>query len=415
MARRLSWLSCTILVLALLSPAAVSQVSAALTPTQSKGDVPSGVPAAVVTSGPGVPFNVLLVDKSLQTLYLFAYDAEGRPKFIRSFPVSTGKRKGNKVYEGDRRTPEGIYFFIKVFRDRKITIFGRTAYHLNYPDPFDELDGRQGNGIYLHGTNRPLGSRTTNGCVAMNNEDLDYLSRLVKLNGTPIIISQKIDWIEPGEAETAQAAFRDFIADHASEIFRLQPKKSAKGVLMIDRAVLFKAGDRALVRAPVINSRKLVGWHTLYLNRYPTPHRVVASLWQPVRSSPPPLRQGSPSARRKELIDFLQRWVSAWESRDVGRYMAFYSKRFRAYGMNYRQWRAYKARLAKKYQAIDVQISDIDIKTRGSRAVLTFRQMYVSDKFQDYGVKTLKLVRERGEWKIRRENWKPIEVREARR
>ena len=85
---------------------------------------PQGLPEAVVTSGPLRPLHVVLVDKSRQRLYLYLYHPEGKVELIRSFPCSTGRSEGDKLKEGDRRTPEGIYFFTKVYRDNKVTIFG---------------------------------------------------------------------------------------------------------------------------------------------------------------------------------------------------------------------------------------------------------------------------------------------------
>ena len=53
----------------------------------------------------------ILVDKSERTLVLFA---DGRP--IRSYPISLGLNpRGHKRYEGDKRTPEGVWVMDKSF------------------------------------------------------------------------------------------------------------------------------------------------------------------------------------------------------------------------------------------------------------------------------------------------------------
>lgn len=374
-----------------------------------------GIPQAVVALGVAKPFHVLLVDKSQQRLYLYRYGSDGETKFIRAFRCSTGKKAGDKVAEGDRRTPEGIYFFTKVYRDSKLTIFGRTAYHLNYPDLLDQAEERHGNGIYLHGTNRPLGERATNGCVVMENADLDFLSEHVELYDTAIVISRRLGWSKPEELERDREILTEHVRKLNGELAGLSGAKLPPGAKAdLKRVVLFREGARTLVRVPIMNNGGLRGWSTLYLNSYPGQVQVVARAWQPLGGLAPspgrPMRAG-----RNQVLDFLQEWVRAWESRDVDRYMAFYSNGFKAYGMNHGQWRAYKTKLAQKYKAIDVQISGIVVKTRGNRAEASFVQSYVSDQFQDYGRKTLTLRLEGGRWKIWRENWYPAQTMEARR
>ncbi|MBW2617341.1 MAG: L,D-transpeptidase [Deltaproteobacteria bacterium] len=383
--------------------------------TASRLAQPMGLPGAVVTLDRVDSFHVLLVDKSLQTLFLYHYQADGRPEFIGAFPCSTGRGRGGKVREGDRRTPEGIYFFTQVFRDNKVTIFGKTAYHMNYPDPFDRAEKRDGNGIYLHGTNRPLGSRATNGCVVMNNKNLDTLSRHVQLHDTPIIISRRLSWLSDEEFAAERERFRDYLSAQQEELTQMAEPSLPQGArLLLQRAVLLREGGRVLVSLPVVTGEALAGWRRVYLARYPGQPQILARIWQPLESYAGVKTARTRPSARKEILDLLQSWVQAWESRDVDRYMAFYSKKFRAYGMSYRQWRAYKTRLTREYSAIDIQISDIQIKIRGQKALARFRQAYVSDKFEDVGHKTLRLSLEGERWKIRREDWRPLEIVEFR-
>ncbi len=375
----------------------------------------SGVPAAVVPGNLKRPLHAMLVDKSTQRLHLYFYALDGKVNLVRSFPCSTGRSDGDKVREGDRRTPEGIYFFTKAYYDNKVTIFGTTAFHLNYPDPFDQAEGREGNGIYLHGTNRPLGSRDTNGCVVMNNPDLDYLRQRIVLNDTPIIITPKLRWISreqlDRDREKLQEDMRSNFESWSQSTAGNNPKK---GVYDPDQVVMLRQNGRTLIRTPVFMNSALAGWKNIYLNNYEGSGAVLASLWMPKGQSGFSLaRDLTGQTSREQLLSFLQGWVKAWESRNVNEYMKYYSKRFRAYGMNYWQWRGYKRKLARKYKAIDVQISGIKIKISGSRAVISFRQQYYSDKFHDDGTKEIRLTHESGGWKIRREDWSPAETMEA--
>lgn len=374
------------------------------------------VPAAVLTTGLHQPLTVLLVDKASQHLYVYSYLRDGRINLIRSFPCSTGKREGDKVREGDRRTPEGIYFFTKVFRDKKVTIFGKTAFHMNYPNPFDAREGRQGNGIYLHGTNRPLGSRATNGCVVMNQPDLDYVERLIKLYDTPIIVSRRVAWTTPQALLRDRAKFKTQLrADWAGWEPVLTATARGEATLSPQRSVLLRQADQRVLLVPSALDDQILGWEALYLSGR---KETVARLWLPrggiirtvAKRNPAPRKDPKPDIRK-----FIDNWVEAWTARDVKRYISHYSRKFKAYGMNFRNWRSYKRNLFAKQKSIEVRISDLDIKTRGKRALVTFRQQYSSDNHQDVGVKLMSLRFERGSWKIWRENWKPAPKMEAKR
>lgn len=378
-------------------------------------DVLAGVPSAVLTKGPKKILHVVLVDKSKQRLYLYLYRTDGEINLVRSFPCSTGKAIGDKIKEGDRRTPEGVYFFTKAYYDNKVTIFGTTAFHLNYPDPFDTAEGKEGNGIYLHGTNRPLGSRDTNGCVVMNNRDLDFIRQRIEIHDTPIVISPKLTWISMEKLEQDRREFAAALQANwqtwSGSIVDQIPEGSTYD---LEHAVLLRQNGRTLIRTPVMVEEKLGGWRNIYLSDFRKGETVLASLWMARGqrlSVPRPVEADQLSEER--LLAFLQGWVKAWESRDVNEYMSYYSRRFRAYGMNYRQWRAYKRSLARKYRAIDVEINAIRMMIKGSRAQITFRQKYYSDQFHDDGIKTMSLRYESGGWKIKREDWEPLDSMEA--
>lgn len=362
------------------------------------------VPAALITQGSPGPFEALFVDKSLQRMFIFRYTDAEPPQPVKVLPVSTGKKKGDKVKEGDRRTPEGVYFFIQSHRDRRTTIFGRRAYKMNYPDPFDNLDGRQGNGIYLHGTNRPLGSRDTNGCVVMKNQDLEWLSTLVKLKETPIVIVAKVNWISRQEYLLRRTGLNPPPKPVliAANIPSTEPSS-------VDGTVVIDLGRRRLFRIPVQDQAKGRGWQSVYTTGLGLEPTVVTTVWHAgVKAGLKESGRIETPLSREVILDFLQSWITAWESRIVADYLAFYHSGFKAYGMNLAGWRKYKSNLSGKYREIDVRIEGINIKQAGTRASVSFRQTYYSDQYQDYGLKRLRLIKTKKGWKIYRENWVPL-------
>lgn len=144
----------------------------------------------------------LLVDKSAQRLNL--YVAGDRPKLLKVYPVTTGRRPGDKRRQGDLRTPEGVYFFNAIYNEHQLAPrYGLRAFVMDYPNFLDHREGKNGSGIWLHATNlskRDLNSFDTRGCVVASNENILELSSYITLKDTPIIIVDKIEYSTLSEA-----------------------------------------------------------------------------------------------------------------------------------------------------------------------------------------------------------------------
>ena len=136
------------------------------------------------------PVYLILIEKNLQRLRVLEHD--GELKVVAEYFSATGENSGIKELSGDAKTPEGIYFITKVFIDNKITIFGDKAFHLDYPNFFDHQAGRNGDGIYIHGTNTELKPNSTNGCVTLANNDLDDLEKYLNQAVTPVVIVSEL-------------------------------------------------------------------------------------------------------------------------------------------------------------------------------------------------------------------------------
>jgi len=153
---------------------------------------------------------LLLVEKESQTLFVYAYDGEFRE--LKRFRCSTGENKGSKKQSGDRKTPEGVYFFNNRFTKRDLTpIYGTRAFPTDYPNYMDRFAGKNGSAIWVHGTNKKLKDRDTNGCVAMVNEDIDALDKYIDLHHTPIIIQKRLKYVNPEEKEPLRISLLQFL------------------------------------------------------------------------------------------------------------------------------------------------------------------------------------------------------------
>jgi len=152
------------------------------------------------------PLYLILIEKNLQRLRVLEYHDGLR--VVADYPSATGENFGIKEVSGDSKTPEGIYFINQIFKDDKITIFGDKAFRLDYPNFFDREAGRNGDGIYIHGTNKDLQLNSTNGCVTLANKDLDDLEKYLNQVVTPVVIVSEFTAIKANTNLLTENDFR---------------------------------------------------------------------------------------------------------------------------------------------------------------------------------------------------------------
>ena len=133
------------------------------------------------------PHRVVIVDKARQQIRLYCH--ADRWRNTAKWPCSTGKQSGPKEREGDQKTPVGVYFAVKEVGQQFLSdTYGTRALPLDYPNELDRLYVRSGSAIWLHGTDKPLQPRDSNGCVVLENWVIDRLAGYIQLNRTPVII-----------------------------------------------------------------------------------------------------------------------------------------------------------------------------------------------------------------------------------
>ena len=156
----------------------------------------------------------VVVDTRRSRLYVYRND-DGEPHFVADYYVSSGKNGALKDREGDEKTPIGVYHVTESLPQKKLSDFyGSGAFPINYPNEWDRIQGRDGHGIWLHGTpsdtySRP--PRSSNGCVVLANPDLDALARILQVGLTPVIISEEVELLSLDDWASERKAFGDQI------------------------------------------------------------------------------------------------------------------------------------------------------------------------------------------------------------
>jgi len=144
--------------------------------------------------------HALVVDASRSRLYVYANRA-GLPVRVADFYVTIGKAGAGKEREGDNRTPIGIYNVSGFKSPQELTDFyGSGAFTLSYPNEWDTRQGRNGHGIWIHGSPSNTYSRApraSEGCVVLANDDLTRLGQYIEPGKTPVIIAEAVEWVAP--------------------------------------------------------------------------------------------------------------------------------------------------------------------------------------------------------------------------
>ena len=137
--------------------------------------------------------DIIIVKKSERILYAIKDD-----KIIKEYNIALGLNpKGHKKKEGDKKTPEGYYFVDGKNSNSKYFL----SLHTSYPNFHDKQVASKNNldpgkHIAIHGLPSTSilsqhlyskGPDWTDGCIALNNSDMQELWDLIE-EGTQIII-----------------------------------------------------------------------------------------------------------------------------------------------------------------------------------------------------------------------------------
>jgi murein L,D-transpeptidase YafK len=191
---------------------------------QARGadDTAGKIPAALARLDENYA-HAFVVDLQRSRLYVFENHA-GQPQRVADYFISMGRAGAGKFRSGDLRTPLGVYFIQSYMPDSELEDkYGIGAYPLNYPNEWDQRQGRTGHGIWLHGTDSGTYNRpplASEGCVVLPNSDLLQVSQYIALGQTPVIIGNGLQWVDaaqwPEHEKSINAVFEQWLADWRS-------------------------------------------------------------------------------------------------------------------------------------------------------------------------------------------------------
>ncbi len=396
----------------------------------------------------------ILVEKYSQKLFLFSI--KDNFQLLKTYNCSTGRVTGNKKESGDLKTPEGIYYFSEIKEEGELdSKYGVRAFVMDYPNRFDQVEKRNGFGIWLHATNEP--NRTmlpynTQGCVIVNNDDIMELSKYITVNRTPIIVENEINYSYPEQTTTESDRIEIFINNwikswksrdinkYMQNYYKhfYSEKKNWRRWRNYKRKLFSNYSDIEVIVEDlsilkkdnnfIVNFRQKYisdqysdyGIKRLYLYKDTEDFKIIGEEWEEAGT----LAEGESGKIKSEqekkekavqsltvegeIKDFLDNWIKSWESRDINKYMENYSKSFISQNLNLRKWRKYKDGLFEKYGRINVDIEELKISKNENDFIINFKQKYISDDFSDYGEKVLYIHKDDGKFKITGEEWEDI-------
>ncbi len=390
----------------------------------------------VVESTSLTPGMIVAVDKGNQELHLLAHKS---PLHVEAtLSCATGKTAGDKEVEGDKKTPEGVYF-----TKRKRTnlddfeLYGDMAFPLDFPNPVDRIKGKTGYGIWIHGRGKQLVAMDTQGCVALNNSDINFIDSKIH-PGTPVLIGESVSWGNATGKQAAESAElknlvnkwaanwsnkdAGFFDAYSSELFSKSEGKSFKFFKKRKKRIFSKT---SWIDVSVFNLNALPGpdyWVT-WFDQYYRSGRLSSSTskrlyWQKIDGNWKIVgREYSPASRsfkaeyleskKKSVLTFLDEWRLSWLSANLDKYSEMYDSKVRQGNIRgIRKVKEHKEAIWKKRKPSTIEFSRVRLKENPGGLEVDFNQAYSDiSGYSDFGRKKLVIRPVNGKWLIVDEQW----------
>ncbi|MBN2781866.1 MAG: L,D-transpeptidase family protein [Campylobacterales bacterium] len=133
--------------------------------------------------------SILTCDKESSKLNLYENRSSQKFKLKNGYDAYTGKVQGDKLKEGDLKTPLGVYQLTQKI-EKLDPFYGPLAFVTSYPNIYDKYKGKNGSGIWIHGVPEDQErEKYTKGCIAIENDNIRCLSNDIDFEKTLLIIN----------------------------------------------------------------------------------------------------------------------------------------------------------------------------------------------------------------------------------
>ena len=150
--------------------------------------------------------SLLIANKKAKELTIYQ-SSENTLELLAKYEDVIVGADGDKYKEGDLKTPLGVYTLRKRFSPQD-QFYGPLAFVLSYPNTYDKVRGKNGHGIWIHGS--PLdGTKRdpmSKGCIVLDNDTIELLDKNLKHKNSVIIVSENgMKKVEKSEISTILA------------------------------------------------------------------------------------------------------------------------------------------------------------------------------------------------------------------
>ena len=179
--------------------------------------------------------NLIYVDTNKSRLYLFEIKDHALIKIFDEY-ASIGKNGSGKNFEGDKKTPLGVYTLGEKITQPLSDFYGEGAFPIDYPNVYDKLLNKTGHGIWIHGTPKDTYSRapkSSDGCIVISNENFNALESILKNKQTKVILS-KLSYDQYFNAENNTDKHNNFMSYFESWISNWTLKNYSEYIAFYD-------------------------------------------------------------------------------------------------------------------------------------------------------------------------------------
>lgn len=365
--------------------------------------------------------SLILVDKGKNEF--FYLEKHGGEITRLHYPSIHGEKEGDKRVEGDLKTPEGVYFVRgKIQVPLDFEMYGNHAYVLNYPNPIDILREKTGGGIWIHSKGNPIASQRTQGCVAIDLEDIKALDKYLKA-GTPVVIAEGIQSTfhkekelenpigkMPVHAETAEvneAAEQDGQQTaHTAPVLSEAEAQQLGETKNLGSNALEVAEEKEETEGIILSSEK-----------------NEADILQTVRENENTVSAEQEEQQVQETVyadnskdtEFIRQatydWNNAWSARSEEFFDFYDPEKYSKVCGSFAGFRANKEGLFKNLAWIFIAVDDVEVLEGPDYFVSWFKQLYVAPNHKTEGIRRLYWLKEdTGEYKVVAMEWLPCAV-----